>query len=104
MVGNEAYPNLYCLEDGEWADLTRPTAGNENSYVYFYAMAFQPDGEILVAYILRSDTQTIHLMTCNTLTKEWTDKDSIHGTDLPDYEVYEGFFLDGTFKQSTVVL
>lgn len=66
-------------------------------------MAFQPDGEILVAYILRSDTQTIHLMTCNSLTKEWTDKDSIHSTDLPDYELYEAFFLDGAFKQSTVV-
>eukprot|EP00210_Caulerpa_lentillifera_P005131 g4903.t1 len=95
LLGNEIYPVLYSLEGDRWIDITRPTFGNDNSYVYYYAMTFLPDGGVLVAYILRSDTQTIHLMSCDGISREWTDRLSIHHTDLLGSEQYEAFFLDG---------
>lgn len=97
LVGDEPYPHVYWLDSdaGDWANITRASSGGLSGHVYFYALTFQTDGRVVMAYILSSDRSTIHLMTYDEDTDQWTDAISIHHTDIPNYDTYDVFFPDG---------
>ena len=95
--GDSPYPHVYLWIPGSssWINATRLSGGEKTGYVFFYALSFFPDGRPVVAYILTSDKETIHLMTYDEDTGQWTDGPSITQADLPNDRPVFGMFRDG---------